>query len=130
MARPENIGVVDLMLEIPSGRAGMGMQQARALTRDKGTDEFSHHPAQYLFKDAGERMSNAGDIDEIVAMMDAFGVAMAQINVNPRKPEAALAIFDQYPSRFFGEVSVDPNSGMEGVRTLEATVAIRGPTCA
>ena len=71
------------------------MKQARALTKDKGTDEFSHHPAQYLFKGAGDRMSVAGNPDTVVAMMDAFGVQMAQINVNPRHPQGALAIFEK-----------------------------------
>ncbi len=124
MGRPKDLGVIDLMLEIPTGTAGMGMKQARALTRDKGTGEFSHHPAQYLFKDAPERMSLATDPDAVVGMMDAFGVTMAQIAVNPRKPEAALDLFEKYPNRFFGEVGVDPNSGMEGVRALEACVGL------
>lgn len=124
MNRPTEIGVIDLMLEIPTGSAGMGMKQARALTRDKGTDEFSHHPAQYLFKDAPERMALASDPDAVVAMMDRFGVAMAQISVNPFKPEGALALFEQYPTRFFGEVGVDPNAGMEGVRALERAVKL------
>ena len=122
MARPSDIRPIDLMLEIPTGKAGMGMKQARALTRDKGTDEFSHHPAQYLFKDAGERMSVASDPDAVVAMMDAFGVQMAQINVSPKYPEGALAMFEKYPTRFFGEVGVDPNAGMDSIRALEATI--------
>lgn len=122
MARPTDVGVIDLMLEIPTGSAGMGMKQARALTKDKGTDDFTHHPAQYLFKDAPERMSIASDPHAVVAMMDAFGVSMAQIGVNPRKPEGALALFEKYPTRFFGEVGVDPNAGMDGLRALEATV--------
>lgn len=124
MARPTDIGVIDLMLEIPTGNAGMGMKQARALTRDKGTDEFSHHPAQYLFKDAPDRMALASDPDAVVAMMDSFGVAMAQISVNPYKPEGALALFEKYPTRFFGEVGVDPNAGMESVRALERAVQL------
>lgn len=124
MGRPTQLGVIDLMLEIPTGTAGMGMKQARALTRDKGTDDFSHHPAQYLFKDAPERMSLATDPDAVVHMMDQFGVAMAQIAVNPRKPDGALELFDKYPGRFFGEVGVDPNSGMKGVRALEACVRL------
>lgn len=121
MPRPVNIGVIDLMMEIPTGKAGMGMKQALALTKDKGTDDFSHHPAQYLFKDAGDRMALSQDPDAIVAMMDHHGVAMAQVSVNPRRPEGALAIFDKYPTRFFGEVGVDPNAGMDSVRALEAT---------
>jgi predicted TIM-barrel fold metal-dependent hydrolase len=134
MPRPKDIPVIDLMLEMPTGAAGMGMKQARQLTRDKSTEAFSHHPAQYLFKDAPERMGSAADPAQIVAMMDAFGVAMAQISVNPRRPESALELFEKYPGRFFGEVGVDPNSGMEGVRTLERTVnlhpAIRAASAA
>lgn len=122
MSKPLN--VVDLMLEIPTGKAGMGMQQARALTKDKGTDEFTHHPAQYLFKDAGDRMSIASDPEKVVAMMDEFGVQMAQILVNPRRPQGALEIFEKYPTRFFGEVGVDPNKGMESIRALEETVKL------
>ncbi|MFK7913966.1 MAG: amidohydrolase family protein [Pseudomonadales bacterium] len=124
MSRPNNLGTIDLMLEIPTGKAGMGMKQARALTRDKGTDDFSHHPAQYLFKDAGDRMSLASDPDAVVAMMDAHGVAMAQVAVNPRHPEGALDLFNRHPTRFFGEVGVDPNQGMESVRALERTVRL------
>ena len=122
MSKPLN--VVDLMLEIPTGKAGMGMKQARALTKDKGTDEFTHHPAQYLFKDAGDRMSTASDPEKVVAMMDEFGVQMAQIFVNPRRPQGALEMFDKYPTRFFGEVGVDPNKGMESIRALEDTVKL------
>ena len=124
MARPSAIGIIDLMLEIPAGAAWMRLAEARRLTRDKGTDEFSHHPAQYLFKDAGERMSRVQDIDAIVAMMDQHGVAMAQIAVDPRHPDPALAIFDRYPKRFFGEVGVNPNAGMKSVRSLAAAVGL------
>ena len=124
MTRPRDIPVIDLMLEMPTGKAGMGMAQARALTRDSSTEQFSHHPAQYLFKDAGDRMGVASEPEQIVAMMDAFGVAMAQISVSPRKPERALELFERFPGRFFGEVGVDPNAGMESVRALERTVKL------
>lgn len=124
MPRPKTVHAIDLMLEIPSGRSGMGMGQAQSLLRDKESGTFSHHPAQYLFKDAPERMGAASDPDQIVAMMDAFGVAMAQISVNAKKPERALALFERHPTRFFGEVFVDPNKGMEAVRDLESTVKL------
>jgi hypothetical protein len=34
MPRPRDIGVIDLMLEIPAGGAVMSMEPARRLTRD------------------------------------------------------------------------------------------------
>ena len=122
MVRPREIGVIDLMLTIPSGEAGMGMSEVRQLTRDKGTETFSHHPAQYLFKDAGSRMSQAMTVDEIVVMMDAFGVRMAQIGASAANPEPALQAFGQYTERFFGTVGVEPHADMDGVRSLEEAV--------
>jgi len=124
MPRPTGIGVVDLMMELPTGKAGMGMGEAKKLLRDSGSDEFSHHPAQYLFKDAGERMGEVPTADEIVAMMDTHGVACALIHVHPKYPETALALFEAYPTRFIGEVGVNPLLGMKGVRALEATVKL------
>ena len=124
MARPRDLGVIDLMLEVPSGEAGMGMGAARQLTRDKGTDNFTHHPAQYLFKTAPERMSKTTTVDQIVEMMDAFGVQMAQIGVSARNPEPALQMFEKYPTRFFGSVGVDPHAGVQGLRALEEPVKL------
>ena len=124
MVRPREIGVIDLMLTIPSGEAGMGMSEARQLTRDKGTETFSHHPAQYLFKDAGNRMSQAMTLDEIVVMMDAFGVRMAQIGASAANPEPALQAFGQYTERFFGTVGVEPHADMDGVRSLKEAVQL------
>ena len=124
MARPRDIEVVDLMLSIPKGGKGMGMDIARRQLRDKGSGEFTHHPAQYLFKETPELMAEGVDPEQVVAMMDAYGVGIAQIGVDPHHPEEAIGLFERFPKRFFGEVTVDPNSGMDGVRLLEQTVAL------
>lgn len=124
MTRPSNIPVIDLMMELPTGEAGMGMADARALMRDKSSENFTHHPAQYLFKDASDRMGQDIDPDAVVEMMDQFGVQAALIHVNPMNPAHALALFEKYPRRFLGEVGVDPNTGMAGVKRLEETVKL------
>jgi hypothetical protein len=132
----KNVGVIDLMLEIPTGRAGMGMSQAKKLLRDRESAGFSHHPAQYLFKSSPEQMGEQLDPGAIVQMMDDYGVQMAQISVHPRQPEGALDLFNKYPTRFFGEIYVDPNRGMDAVREIEQTkklhrniVAVSGSPC-
>ncbi len=134
MTRPRDVGVVDLMMELPTGDAGMGMAQARRLLRDDDSAEFASHPAEYLFADAGERMGRSWDPDEVVAMMDAHGVVTAQLAVDPRSPETAFELFDRYPGRFIGEVGVDPNRGMRSVRRLaeiaEAHPAVRSASLA
>lgn len=119
MPMPDGIRIVDLMMELPTGEAGMGMNEARKLMRDSASKEHSHHPAQYLFKDAGERMGDTPDPAEVVAMMDAHGVGTAMLTVHPKYPENALALFDAYPGRFLGEVPVNPNAGMRSVKKLE-----------
>ncbi len=122
MARPTDIRIVDLMMEIPTGRSGMGMGQARKLTRDEGSAAFSHHPAQYMFKDAPKTMGQDVDLDAVVAMMDRFGVQSAFLGFAPAQIEEAVAIFERFPGRFYGEVGVNPHMGMKGVRLLEAAI--------
>ena len=56
MPRPTDLAIIDLMVELPRGGSGMGMDQARRLMKDAGSGDFEHHPAEYLFKDAGEHM--------------------------------------------------------------------------
>jgi predicted TIM-barrel fold metal-dependent hydrolase len=124
MGFPEGLGIVDLLVELPRGGPGMGMKEASRLMRDAGSREFSHHPAQYLFKDAPERMADAADPAHVVALMDAHGIAVAQIDVNPRRPEHALELFERFPGRFFGTIGVDPNQGMEAVRDLRRAAAL------
>jgi len=100
----------------------MGLSAARRNLRDAESATYSSHPAEYLFKDAGTRMSQTWAWDDLVAMMDQYGIACAQIGVDSRSPESAIELFERFPGRFFGEVSVDPNQGMEAVRALERTV--------
>lgn len=122
MPMPGGLRAVDLLLEIPTGEAGMGMGAAQRMMRDAGSAAYRHHPAEYLFRDAGAQMGQARSADEIIDMMDRHGVAIAQISIDPRTPEPALALFERHPGRFFGAVRVDPNEGMEAVRALERTV--------
>ena len=121
-ALPGGRDIVDCMVEIPTGGAGMGMGAARRLLRDEGSGGFSHHPAQYLFKDAPDRMSASVDPDDVVALFDRFGITCGQVHVDARRPEHAIELFERFPGRFFGCVGVDPNEGMAGVRALEQAV--------
>ncbi|MEL6891787.1 MAG: amidohydrolase family protein [Actinomycetota bacterium] len=122
MARPRDLPIVDLMVELPRGGSGMGMDEARRLLKDAGSDDFSHHPAEYLFKDAGDRMGETLSIDGLVALMDHHGIASAQIDVNPVRPEEFLEIAERFPGRFIGSVGIDPNLGMKSLRSMKRAV--------
>ncbi len=75
-----------------------------------------------MFKDAPAEMGKTKSPDELVAMMDAFGVQAAFIIVDPRHPDDAIALFERFPGRFFGEANVNPHAGIKGVRALEACI--------
>jgi len=122
--RPEGLAAIDLMIELPAGGGGMGLREARRHLRDAESAGYEHHPAQYLFRDAGDRMGQAWEWSEVVEMMDRHGIACAQVHVDSRRPDDAIALFERYPGRFFGEVGVDPNRGMQAVRSLERTVQL------
>ncbi len=107
------------MVELPRGGGGMGLDEARRLLKDTGSDEFANHPAQYLFKDAGDRMNEKMTYAGLVALMDHHGIATAQVDVHPVKPELMFETFDQFPARFIGSVGVDPNLGMKSLRSMK-----------
>jgi predicted TIM-barrel fold metal-dependent hydrolase len=123
MARPRDLPIVDLMVELPKGGGGMGLDEARRLMKDCDSADYQHHPAEYLFKDAGERMGEVLTIDDLVTLMDHHGITTAQIDVNPVRPEESHPIFDRYPGRFFGSVGIDPNLGMKSLRSMKRAIA-------
>lgn len=116
MPRPAEIAAVDLMMTI--SMRGLNAPIART------GEAASGGPIEYLFGDAGARKEEARDPGRVVAMMDEHNVAIAQVNVDMDKPEVGLALLERYPTRFIGEVTVDPNKGMEAVRGLERTVKL------
>lgn len=110
MPRPQNITAIDLMMMLPTSRDSAVVSKS------------SDGPLSYLFKGNGEE--GMADVDQVIAQMDQYGVAIAQIPVDANDPEGAIALFEKYPVRFIGDVSVDPNLGMDAVRALEATVKL------
>jgi predicted TIM-barrel fold metal-dependent hydrolase len=115
MPRPTSVAAVDLMVSLPSGTAGSWSGRLAA----PGKGATGTNPVEYLFGDGGGRKDEARDPEKVVAAMDAHGVAIAQIRVDPDDPAPALALFERWPDRFIGEVWIDCNRGMEGVRAIE-----------
>ncbi len=119
---PQGIPIVDCFLEIPTGRHQLAGKQ-RAQLRDATSADYSRHPAEYLFKSAADRMADQVDPAEVVAMMDAHGIAAAQLHVVPGNLDEHVELFERFPGRFFGCAVVDPNDGMKAVRWLRQAAA-------
>ena len=114
MAKLPDIGVIDLMMGTRAPDAGQYAFLAPQL-RDAGSKEMTF-PAGYMFRDVpvAEEVQGA---DLLLPHMDRFGVEKALINVSEENELARSALTD-HPDRFLGSFQIDPNRGMDGVRSL------------
>ncbi|MGI8711169.1 MAG: amidohydrolase family protein [Acidimicrobiales bacterium] len=119
MAMPTDIGIVDLMLDIPSADQSNWYEFLKPQLREESRNhEF---PAQYMFTkvphlDLGD---DADPVTTVLKLMDHHGIEKAMIGVGfeSARNDKVRAV-ERHPDRFFGSFSVDPNTGMEGVRAL------------
>ena len=117
MAMPTDIGIIDLMLDIPSGDQSEWYEFLKPQLREESKDhEF---PAQYMFGDVPHPDPGDDPVDAVLKQMDHFGIEKAMIGVGfeESRNDKLRAVRD-HPDRFIGSFGVDPNRGMEGVRDL------------
>ncbi len=117
MAMPTDIGIIDLMLDIPSGDQSEWYEFLKPQLREESKDhEF---PAQYMFGDVPHPDPGDDPVDAVLKQMDHFGIEKAMIGVgfeDGRVDKRSAVV--RYPDRFIGSFSVDPNKGLAGVRDL------------
>ena len=122
MPMPTDVGVIDLMLGIPSGDPKRWYDFLRTQLLDRESREDFEFPAQYMFKHVPHFQEHMDDpVSYLLSEMDKHGISMAMVGTSFKNDQAQKAIKD-YPDRFFGSYEVDPNKGMEAVRELEAAV--------
>ena len=124
MPMPTDIGVIDLMMGIPSGDPKRWYDFLRTQLLDRESREDFEFPAQYMFK-------NVPHFEEHWTTRSATCSPRWTSTASPRRWSARRSrttrprtAIKEHPDRFFGSFEVDPNRGMEGVRELEA--AVRG----
>jgi predicted TIM-barrel fold metal-dependent hydrolase len=121
MSMPKDVGVIDLMMGIPSGDPKRHYEFLKKQFLDKESREEFAFPVEYIFKGVPKFEEHEDPIAFLLAQMDHHGIAMSMLGTNSKNNESQQAI-NQYPDRFFGSYEVDPNRGMEGVRDLERAV--------
>jgi uncharacterized protein len=117
MGIPAGIGVVDLMLQIPSHDFSAKYEFLKPLLLDKESREQFEFPAQYMFKDVPKTGQSPDYVRYTLDQMDKHGIERAMIGVGIGEADARRAL-KEHPDRFFGSFEVNPNQGMEGVRAL------------
>jgi hypothetical protein len=122
---PSDVGVIDLMMGLPSGDPRRWYEFLRPQLRDRESREEFDFPAQYMFKDVPKFEVPSDPVRFLLDQMDRHGIERAMIGVSFDHAEARRALRD-HPDRFFGSLEVDPNRGMEAVRDLERAVGELG----
>jgi|TARA_B100001013_G_scaffold342819_1_gene269411 hypothetical protein len=110
---PAGVGIVDTMIGFPASDFSQ-YDFIRAQLKDGSTD--MDFPVEYMFKNVPKELyGNKDPVSVTLHEMDRFGIDVGLIGVGGDVSRKAL---DDHADRFIGQGSVDPNQGMEGVRSM------------
>jgi len=116
---PTGIGVIDLMLSIPSDDPSRWYEFMKPLLRDRESREQFKMPAEYMFRNIPGFAPGSDMLKLVVAEMDRYGIERAMLNVDDGAEQSIRAL-KEYPERFFASYEVNPNNGMDEVRKIVA----------
>jgi len=129
MGMPTNIGIIDTMMGTRAGATAKTQNYAflkQGQLKDADSQNMNF-PAQYMFKDvpfSDQSRGASGPVEEpaqgaelLLPEMDKWGVEKAMVGVSPSN-SIGLATLQGHPDRFIGAYEVDPNKGMDEIRTL------------
>jgi uncharacterized protein len=119
MPMPTGIGVIDLMLSIPTADTSQWYEFMKPLLRDRESREQFKMPAEYMFRNIPGFAPGADMLKLVVAEMDKHGIERAMLNVDD-DADASQRALKEYPERFFASYEVNPNDGMDEVRKIVA----------
>ncbi len=127
MSFPADVGIVDLMLDIPDDDKLGQYDFLKPLLHDKQSREDFEFPVEYIFKDVPKLPSGDADaVAIVVGLMDHHGIDKALIGMGDvgegRQRPQILRALEQHPDRFLPSLHVDPNRGMKAVRGLQRAV--------
>jgi len=116
MPFPTDLGVIDLMLNVPDPDDRAWYDFLRPLLLDEKSQNFQKMPAEHLFRHIPEIGDQHDYVAFTVAQMDRYGIDKAMVGASTALNQRALR---EHPDRFFASHMVDPNRGMEAVRDIE-----------
>ena len=118
MPMPDNIGVIDLMMNIPGEDQSAWYEFMKPMLMDEESRQMFKMPVQYMFKYIPDNAQSDDYIAYTIAQMDKHGIERAMLNINDDRSSTAEAL-KRYPQRFFSSYECNPNRGMDEVRKIE-----------
>ncbi len=123
--KPPDVGVIDLMLNIPGEDVSAWYDFMKPLFLDEESREHMKMPAQYMFRNIPDVGPQEDYVAYTVGKMDQFGISRAMVGIDDDNEITADAI-TRYPERFFGSYHANPNRGMDEVRKIVRLHETRG----
>ena len=93
MGNPFDIGVIDLMLQIPGTDNRAWYDFMQPLFMDTASKNYSKMPVEYMFRNVPDIHEHDDHIAYTVAKMDAFGIEKAMIGVQHEISQEAVRRF-------------------------------------
>lgn len=115
MGKPLDHPVIDLMLAIPGVDNSHWYEFMKPLLRDEESRKIFSMPAQYMFKDIPQTGEQTDYVEYTIEQMNKHGITRAMLSWN----EISLAALERYPERFFLDLEVNANNGMDEVRKIK-----------
>ena len=114
MSVPKDIAIVDTMIGFPADDFAMYDFIRKQLKDPSAEFEF---PVEYMFKQVPKELygSSKDPVALTLSEMDKHSIEIGLIGVGGEVSRKALK---EHPDRFIGQGSIDPNTGMEGIREM------------
>jgi predicted TIM-barrel fold metal-dependent hydrolase len=116
---PRDVGVIDLMISIPTDDASSWYEFMKPLLMDPESRQLFKMPAEYMFRNIPHFEPGADFLQLLVREMDRWNIERGMIGVDFGATNAIRAL-EAHPDRFFPSYECNPNAGMEEVRKIEA----------
>jgi len=116
-------GVIDTFLSMPDTRARQAAkyESIRKLSLDTETKSMEM-PAEYMFKGVPhyEEAEVDDPVEVVLGEMEKHGITKFLVGIHEN--EHSKRAVREHPDRFAGLLNVDPNTGMEALRTIDRSL--------
>ena len=117
MPMPQDVGIIDLMLMIPSDEQNHWYDYMKPMFLDRDSREMFEMPAQYMFN-----VPDLKDIKDGLAytldQMDTYGISRAMVGIAGDGELTHERAVRDHPDRFFASYEANPNLAMDEVRKI------------
>jgi hypothetical protein len=116
-------GVIDTFLAMPDTRANAAAKydRIRAMANDEGTKGMEM-PAEYMFKGVPKFADDEVDDPVQVVLAEMAKHRISTFVTGVHGSEHSQRAVREHPQHFVGILDVDPNTGMEALRKIDAAV--------